>query len=119
MNYFATAPFKTGWKMAPSQFADLLAKRWPAAKIRDRRFLPPFPLDWEIEMPGGLLQGVFKDDPLGISVDGGFEDCIAFALWFRSLVPPQQELWFYDEYFSNHVVLKPDTQAESLAAAFP
>ena len=119
MRYLASAPDKTDWKMEPSQFADLLAKRWPTAKIRDRRFLPPFPLDWTIEMPGGLFMGCFSDNPLGITLDGDFDDCAAVAVWFRSLVPATQPLLFYDEGFYQDVPLTHETTIDDLRAAFP
>ncbi|HEY6969380.1 MAG TPA: hypothetical protein VJA94_09250 [Candidatus Angelobacter sp.] len=118
MSYLASAPVKTGWKMQPSQFASSLIQDWPAAKIRDHTFAFPFALDWEIEMPGGLLLGDFSDDPLGISVDGAFDDCAAFAVWFRSLVPPQQPLLFYDQGFNVDVPLTSKTTVEDLRAAF-
>ena len=118
MIYFASEPSKTGWKMEPSQFAAILIRDWPAAKIRHHTFASTFPLDWEIEMPGGLLLGDFSYSPLGITVDGDFEDCIAFALWFRSLVPAAQPLLFYDECFNADVPLTFETTGEDLRAAF-
>lgn len=119
MSYLASAPIKTSWKMQPSQFAASLIKDWPTAKIRDERSAFPFALDWKIEMPGGLLLGDFSDDPLGISVDGDFDDCATFALWFRSLVPQQQPLLFYDQGFNVDVPLTSETTLEDLRAAFP
>src|SRR5215467_12484532 len=109
MCYLASAPFKTGWKMETSQFRAGLAKRWPAAEIHDGEFGSPFPLEWEIQMPSGLLMGYFSDDPLGISIDGDFDDCAAVALWFRSLVPASQPLLFYDDCFNVDVPLTSET----------
>ena len=118
MSYLASAPFKTGWKMEPAQFAAYLSQRWPSAEIHDGDSASLFPLDWKIDMPGGLLMGNFSDDPLGISVDGDFDDCAAFALWFRSLVPATQPLLFYDEGFNEDVPLTFETTVEELRAAF-
>lgn len=105
--------------MEPSQFRASLIERWPSAEIPDRDPASLFALEWSIEMPGGLLLGNFSDDPLGISVDGDFDDCAAFALWFRSLVPPQQPLLFYDQGFNEDVNLTHETTLADLRAAFP
>jgi len=104
--------------MPPAEFVSKLVERWPNASVRERMFDSPFSHEWEINMPGGILEGKFNQNYSGISIDGDFEDCVAFALWFRSLVPPGQELWFYDDSFINHVDLTPHTSAETVAAAF-
>ena len=69
-------------------------------------------------MPGGVLEGMFNRNYSGISVDGDFDDCAAFALWFRSLVPPQQPLLFYDQGFNVDVPLTAETTIQDLRAAF-
>ena len=69
-------------------------------------------------MRDGVLEGKFNQNSSDISVDGDFDDCAVFALWFRSLVPATQPLLFYDDCFSVDVPLTAETTVADLVAAF-
>lgn len=118
MSYLVSAPVKTKWKIEPAVFIARLTERWPGVKVRERAVDFPFSYDWEIEMPGGVFDGRLSEDPWGVSLDGDLEDCVAFALWFRSLAPPEQPLLFYDDCFSVDVPLTYQTTAADIVAAF-
>src|SRR5262249_22702610 len=118
MHYLISSPIKTNWKMESSEFISRLIERWPRAKIRERTLGSPFSHDWELQMPRGVLDGRLSEDPWGVSIDGDLEDCVDFAMWFRSLAPPEQPLLFYDDCFNVDVPLTHQTTAADLIAAF-
>ena len=70
-------------------------------------------------MPGGELVGRFGQDPsCGVSMEGDFEDCAAFALWFRSLAPSSVPLLFFDQCFNVDIPLTNQTTVADIVAAF-
>ncbi|HEY6970756.1 MAG TPA: hypothetical protein VJA94_16215 [Candidatus Angelobacter sp.] len=115
MNYFVSAPTETNWKMTPEEFLGHLTARWPHATVR--KLPSPLSYEWEIQMQGGPLGGDFYGRYPGVAFEGAFEDCAAFAVWFRSLVPAQQPLLFYDESLSVKMELKPETTVADIDAA--
>ena len=118
MNYFVKPPEETNWRIAPGTFlADLMA-RWPTAKVQNLPNSETYSHFWAVQMSHDVLEGRFFRDGEGVALDGDIRDCADFALWFRSLVPPEQELWFYDQAYSAHVNLKPGTTATTVEAAF-
>ena len=118
MDYFISPPEKTSWTMFPPEFVTHLVKRWPSAKVRETNRHSDFPLEWEIEMAGGTLMGEFYLPLSGVNFSAYTpEDLATFALWFRSLVPAEQPLLFYQEGFNWEMQLKPNTTAQEIAAA--
>lgn len=117
MDYFISPPVKTSWNMPASEFVSYLVRRWPSAKIRETKD-PNLSPEWQIEMPGGLLYGeCYRRLPGVVFSAYTLEDLAAFALWFRSLVPPEQPLLFYEEGFNWDMELKPNTTAKEILAA--
>lgn len=103
--------------MSPTEFVAHLLARWPSAKIRETTD-PNLSPEWEIEMPGGVLYGECYRQLPGVVFNGyTFEDLAAFALWFRSLVPPEQPLLFFEEGYGWDMELKPNTTAQELVLA--
>lgn len=118
MNYFVSPPEETSWRMEPSAFVADLLTRWPTAKVQYEADSETHSHFWVVQMSHDVLEGRFFRDDEGVALDGDMRDCADFALWFRSLVPPEQELWFYDQSYSAHVKLKPNTTATTVEAAF-
>ena len=116
-DYLVSPPFKTGWSLDTAEFLSKLIDHWPNARVR-RTNDPNFTHAWKIQMQGGTLEGELNPARSGIAIDGEFEDCAAFALWFRSLVPATQPLLFYDDCFNVDVPLTSETTVEELRAAF-
>src|SRR5215471_10170813 len=114
MNYFVSAPTETDWRMTPGEFLGHLTARWPHATVRQLPY--PFSYAWEIPMQDRPLGGDFYGDYSGVAFEGAFEDCAGFAVWFRSLVPAQQPLMFYDECVSFKMDLKPETTVVDIVA---
>lgn len=117
MDYLISPPDRTSWSIDTSEFLSKLIEHWPNARVR-RTDDPHFTHAWEIQMPGGTLEGELNPGRSGIGIDGDFKDCASFALWFRSLVPPTQPLLFYDNCFSVDVPLTSETTIDDLRAAF-
>src|SRR5215472_14509343 len=116
MSYFISPPDDTNWKMRPDDFKNHLLAMWPNVLIRDLPTSEAFSFMWNICMRAGEVEGQFFQDGEGVVLDGDLGDCAAFAVWFRSLVPPKQKLWFYDEPFIAHVDLTSETSAASIVA---
>ena len=117
MDYLVSPPVITDWNLDTSAFLSRLIQQWPSARVR-RTNDPNFTHVWKIEMPGGTLEGELNPRRSGIAIDGDFEDCAAFALWFRSIVPATEPLLFYDSCFNVDMPLTPETTVADLIAAF-
>jgi len=118
MNYLISAPSESSWRMDPSEFMASLLARWPNAKVLRIRNSTHFSHAWMIPTSRGILEGEFNQTESGVTVHGPFQECAAFAIWFRSLVPAERPLVFYDEGYNVHVNISTDTTAADLISAF-
>jgi hypothetical protein len=112
MEYLITPPEHTDWKTKEPDFIQHLEKRWSGIEIK--KVTNPddyYVLEWVIKVPkrGQRLDGALHRDGQGISLDGDLEDCVRFAVWFRSLVPQAQKLVFYDQGYNSQVELQAET----------
>lgn len=116
---YVSEPVRTGWRFAPDLFIKRLQERWPTAQVQELQGAEreKFSHEWKIRMPNGILEGSFNHVRSGLILDGDFKDAIAFALWFRSLVPAHQILQFYDKGYSMHVDLKAGSTEQDIVAA--
>ena len=64
------------------------------------------------------LDGTLTNDANVVHLDGDVRACATFALWFRSQVPTEQDLLFYDEGYSADVPLLVETTKDELVAPF-
>ena len=108
---------ENGEAMNTEYFVEQLKKKWPEVKIH-----------FNADKSGNLLQFSTPDD---ISVLGDFSvtgvwyhasssfDIVQFALWYRSIVPPEWKLRFYDSglYF-DMISITPETTEEQIIAGF-
>lgn len=121
MEYLITPPETTDWTLNESDFRVHLKKQWPEIEIRS--VTNPndyYSLEWVIKVPttGQRLDGALHRDRQGISLDGYLQDCAAFAIWFRSLVPQTQKLVFYDQGYNSHIELQTETIASHIIQPF-
>lgn len=117
MEFFISPPEKGNWIMPAAEFVSHLLRRWPSARVR-AAYNSDLSPEWEMEMPGGVFMGNFYPPLSGVAFSGGtFEDLATFAAWFRSLVPSEQTLLFYQEGFNWDMELKPNTTAQEIVAA--
>jgi hypothetical protein len=120
MEYLITPPEHTDWKIKEPDFIQCLEKRWSGIEIK--QVTNPddyYVLEWVIKVPEieQRLDGALHRDGQGISLDGDLEDCARFAVWFRSLVP-QTQLVFYDQGYNAHVELQAETTESEIMQPF-
>lgn len=121
MEYLITPPEPTDWKINESDFINHLLKHW--SDIQIKQVVDPddyYSWEWSIKVAGKgqRLDGALHRDGEGISLDGYLSDCAFFALWFRSLVPQDQRLLFYDQGFNYHIDLQIETTASEIIESF-
>lgn len=109
---------ETDWHMTDEQLSQLLRTRWPDVELRppDRR-RPERWFNWTIHLDGRDLDGRLEPEGQAVALDAYLEDCAVFAAWFRSLVPPDVALLFFDQGYNFHVDLEEPVDPEVLIAA--
>src|SRR5262245_6902430 len=119
MSYFISPPTATTWNISEKDFATALRTRWPDADIRAVSIPQSnHTLEWRIQLGDKQLEGSCDRTGQVIHLDGDIFNSAQFALWFRSIVPRQQPLVFYDEGYSADVNLTNDTTAEQITEPF-
>lgn len=96
-----------------------LKEKWPNVEVRhvgDSR-QENYAYEWRIRKSGKVLEGQFDGGESAVSLDGDVKDALEFALWFRSIVPREQDLLLYDEGFTMRIALKPEATERDLTAA--
>ncbi|MEA5511945.1 hypothetical protein VB715_19405 [Crocosphaera sp. UHCC 0190] len=121
MEYLITPPETTDWQINENELTKNLEKSW--SKIKIKTISNPddyYCLEWVIIIPetGQRLDGALHRDLQGISLDGYIKDCAAFAVWFRSLVSPSQQLVFYDQGYNSHIELQENTTELEIVEPF-
>lgn len=101
------------------QFRLRLISQWPHCKIFPRvDENSPYALSWLLENEDNDLEGFVKDDLSVIVLDGSLELCANTAIWFRSIIPGDRELFFYDIGFNQHIELDAITKEEDIIRLF-
>ncbi len=121
MEYLITPLEPTNWQINASDFSQHIQKQWSDIEISS--ITNPdsyYSLECTIKVPGigQRLDVALHRDGQGISLDGDLEDCARFAIWFRSLVPPTQELVFYDQGYNSHIELRAETTESDIIQPF-
>ena len=121
MEYLITPDQPNSWKINPVDCIENLEKYWHDTTIKT--ITNPddyYSIEWVIKIPekGTRLDGALHRDGQGISLDGYLEDCANFAIWFRSLVPENQELIFYDQGYNYCLKLQPKTTISDIIQLF-
>ena len=119
MSYFVSPRNSTSWHISEKDFATALHSRWPSADIRAvSNPQSNHTVEWRIQLGEKQLEGSLDRAGQAIHLDGDIFSSAQFALWFRSIVPSQQTLVFYDEGYSADVNLTNDTTVEQLTQPF-
>jgi len=97
----------TDWRFDPDEFVGLLRERWPDAQVTtfdDPDFVAA--LDFRVELGDGRhVDGNLSRDGQLIGLDGDVREAAEVAAWVRSVVPPDQELIFWDQGYNFDVPL--------------
>lgn len=119
MKMLISSPTETAWRVDPDELGQLLQKLSSRISIRHQNMhSTAHALEWDWSTPDGPIEGSLNAARDCVVLDGDVERCAEFAVWFRSVVPPDQDLLFYDEGYSADVPLLMNTTAEALAAPF-
>jgi hypothetical protein len=119
MSYFISPPDATSWSISGKDLTAALRVHWPDAEIK--AVLSPqsnHSIEWRIQLGEKQLEGSCDRTGQAIHLDGDLISSALFALWFRSIVPSQQSLVFYDEGYSADVNLTNDTSVEQITGPF-
>ncbi|MCP2728332.1 hypothetical protein [Limnofasciculus baicalensis] len=121
MEYLITPPEPTNWQINESDFSQQIQKKWSNIQISPTTNPDSYyAIECTIKVPGigERLDVALHRDGQGISLDGYLEDCARFAIWFRSLVPPTQQLVFYDREYNSHIELRAETTESDIIQPF-
>lgn len=119
MSYFISPPEKTDWRIGTDVLAKGLLTQWPDAQVEI--ITNPQSLHaiaWTLQIGEWRLDGTLTKDGNVVHLDGDVRACATFALWFRTKVPTEQDLLFYDEGYSADVPLQVETTKDDLVAPF-
>ena len=115
MDYLVTPPAATPWGFEPQELAAALRERWPEAEVREvPQDDPTYAIDFTVD-EGGRVDGALGRDGQTLGLTGDLEPAMAVAAWFRSQVPDEQSLLFYDPAFNGQVPLTPGMDPASAA----
>ena len=108
----------TDWRLGPDEFTRMLRDRWPDAEItefEDPEFLAA--LDFRVTLDDGKqVDGNLSRDGQVVGLDGDIPEAAELAAWVRSIVPPEQELIFYDQGYHFDVALTPAITPQEIVA---
>lgn len=109
-----------GWSLDSKEFADALNARWPEISISHIEDVErDYSLEWSLTIGDTPIEGMLDRNGRVVILDGDVADCAEFALWYRSIVPNDQELQFFDEGYSGDIEIKHDTTKQELIDAIP
>jgi hypothetical protein len=118
--YLVSPPEETAWHIDAGDFVRRLLQRWPDAEVRTVEDPQrPYAVDFVIhDVAGERVDGSLDRAGQTLSLDAGPRASAEVAAWFRSLVPPEEPLVFYDQSMTNVADLDPGADPGSIAAGF-
>ncbi|HLU11811.1 MAG TPA: HEAT repeat domain-containing protein, partial [Oceanobacillus sp.] len=105
----------TTLRLDPAWLSDQLKQQWQGIRFN---VIEPQPqsliLNWEIDMPNGLLLGGLHRDGYGIMLTNrSYDDVLDFAVWYRSIISPEHPLRLY-EWADSGRELRPGMTVDEL-----
>lgn len=122
IKYFVLPPDYTDWSLDHGEFVAALHQRWRVRKVCTTYDDPNihFSLDWSLWVDDDrLLVGLMDREGKAVALEADLRDSAVFALWFRSIVPEEQELLFCDESYSGSIELTGETTEQQILDAIP
>lgn len=117
---YISAPEKPHWRISPKDFAARLDQRWHVERlawIDDPE--DPSALQFELKGLGGWVDGYFQKDEITLILEHYTDQAIGeIAVWYRSLVPPEQALLILSTSGIGYSELKPTDTAHEVSHRF-
>ncbi|MEV8549770.1 hypothetical protein AB0L04_08020 [Streptomyces glaucescens] len=119
MTYLAVFESDT-WRLEREVLARALVSDWPQAQVelaspglagsevRD--------VSWSYRSASGDLEGYAHSDGRGIYLEGPIELVADFVVWYRGLVPPEEQVIFCDDSYSFDGVVPANATREDIIA---
>lgn len=120
MSYLVAPPSAPRGVLPAETFVAGLRERWPDAVIEevtnpDR----PYALDFELTVDGNPVAGSFGRDGQVMTLAGDdILACAEVAVWYRSQVPAEHPLVFYDQGYTESVPIEADADPAEVAEPF-
>jgi hypothetical protein len=108
---------EASWRFNPEVLVSQIRKRWPSADIK----LPTraTACSWWIRLPdspGKTLSGFLNPVGTIVGFEGDASDCLAFALWLRSIVPDSVMLVLGDDQHGEVLSLRVSSTERDIVA---
>jgi hypothetical protein len=117
MNYFIIT--KSEGAVSPGDFTRLLKSQWPMATVEEvRNPASSHALEFSVPMEHSQVDGSINREGCSIVFIGDIRDCANFALWCRTLLPPNERATFCDETMSGSLELGTSTTLADIFRAF-
>jgi hypothetical protein len=106
------------WALSRESLVEALRRRWPEASVefgdRGPDADPVTDVVWTMGSGSALFEGSAHASGQCIYLDGENPDVASVASWYRSLIPPDEEVVFCDDTYSFDMVLEPGASAEEI-----
>jgi hypothetical protein len=117
MNYFVIT--ESEGAVSPGAFTRLLKSRWPLATVEEvHNPANSHALEFSVPMMHSLVEGSLNREGCSIVFIGDLRDCADFALWCRTLLPPNEPATFCDESMSGSLELGSTTTIADIFRTF-
>ncbi|MBG0855086.1 hypothetical protein I2W78_25395 [Streptomyces spinoverrucosus] len=119
MTYLAVFESDT-WRLEREVLARALASDWPQVQLKLAS--PGSPgsevrdVEWSYQAELGELEGYAHSDGQGIYLEGPIELVADFVVWYRGLVPPEEQVIFCDDSYSFDGVVSTNAVREDIIA---
>lgn len=119
MTYLAVFESDT-WRLEREALARALASDWPQAHVElaspgasgsDVR-----DVEWNYRSEVGELEGYAHSDGRGIYLEGPIEVVADFVVWYRGLVPAEEQVIFCDDSYSFDGAVPPNAERGDVIA---
>ena len=117
MNYFVIT--ESEGAVSPEAFTRLLKSRWSLATVEEvHNPANSHALEFRVPMMHSQVEGSLNREGCSIVFIGDLRDCADFALWCRTLLPPNEPATFCDESMSGSLELSTTTTVADIFSTF-
>jgi hypothetical protein len=108
------------WRLGRDDLARALADDWPQAQVKlaasGAAGSEVRDVEWIYRSGIGELEGYAHADGQGIYLEGPLDIVAEFVVWYRKLVPGDEQVIFCDDSYSFDGVIAPGATKEDVSA---